>query len=46
MVDVHAPNETYTAKLIDVALDGGLMVERNGMAVTLSAAEISVRAGR
>ncbi len=46
MVDVHAPNETYAAKLIDVALDGGLIVERNGAQVVLSAAEISVRPGR
>ncbi len=46
LINVHAPTETYVARVVDVGLDGGLIVDRDGMQVSLSAAEISVRATR
>ena len=46
MVDVQAATETYVAKVIDVSEDGGLIVERDGKRLSLTAAEISVRRSR
>jgi BirA family biotin operon repressor/biotin-[acetyl-CoA-carboxylase] ligase len=44
LINVHAPTESYVARVMDVGLDGGLIVERDSAQVSLSAAEISVRA--
>ncbi|MBC7624747.1 MAG: biotin--[acetyl-CoA-carboxylase] ligase [Aeromicrobium sp.] len=46
MVDVQAATESYVAKVIDVSEDGGLIVERDGKRLSLTAAEISVRRSR
>ena len=46
LVDIHAATETYVAKVIDVSGDGGLIVERDGVRLSLTAAEISIRRSR
>jgi BirA family biotin operon repressor/biotin-[acetyl-CoA-carboxylase] ligase len=43
MVDVHATEGVYSARVIDVSNAGALIVEHAGARVSLTAAEISIR---
>lgn len=44
VVTVFAAEASYAARVVDVASDGALIVERNGVTTTLTAAEISIKA--
>jgi BirA family transcriptional regulator, biotin operon repressor / biotin---[acetyl-CoA-carboxylase] ligase len=44
IVEVGAPNEQYAARVVDVAEDGALIVERSGAKHRLTSADISVKA--
>jgi BirA family transcriptional regulator, biotin operon repressor / biotin---[acetyl-CoA-carboxylase] ligase len=49
VIDVISSTEKYSAKVVDVGLDGSLIVERlirNGERIALTAAEISIRLDR
>lgn len=42
-VQVIYKNETLTAKAVDIASDGSLVIEKDGKSVTVSSGEVSVR---